>query len=158
MICCAGISVFCITNRWRKAEVDEKLFSTFKKTLGIVIINMLSSANIILQRGGIWNLAQTQMWCFIVKFQVSPLRRRMFVINTTISVVFKPNTMDKSWCLSQTPQFFQTPHFLVNFGLIKFWSFESLIWIGRGVKLESLSRSLYYQVLEARLWLHCQFC
>ena len=47
-----------------------------------------------LRRGGIWNLAQTPRkffsvsfeifpWCLKAKFQIPPLRRRMFVINIT---------------------------------------------------------------------------
>ena len=63
------------------------------------------SANIILWSGWIWNFQTPRLlsfeiflWCLKAKFEISPLRRRMFVINTTIWVVFEPNTTAKTWC------------------------------------------------------------
>ena len=81
-------------------------------------------AKIILRRGQIWNFPNesnrqkidtkfpslvslspffkckhpsAERWCLRAKFQVQPLPSRMFVINTTIRMVFEPNTTEKTW-------------------------------------------------------------
>ena len=87
------------------------------------------------------------LWCLKAKFRIPALRRRMFVNNTTIRVVFEPNTTEKKWCLSWTPH--------ISSGIwLKFWNFEALNWVeSRAGKSKSLIRWKRRKGRKRRIWL-----
>ena len=103
-------------------------------------------AKIILRRGQIWNFPNessrqktntkfpslvslspffkckrpfAERWCLRAKFQVPPLPRQMFVINTTIWMVFEPKTTEKNLVWLKHNVFSQTfkRHVFVEFCL-----------------------------------------
>ena len=122
------------------------------------------SAKIILRRGQIWNFPNesnrqkidtkfpslvslspffkckhpsAERWCLRAKFQIPPFHRRIFVINTTIRMVFEPNTTEKNVVFDWKTMFLSSnTTFFCGF-LPKFWNFEALGWVESGVTMES---------------------
>ena len=128
-----------------------------------------------------------RVFFFNAKFQTPPLRRRMFVINTTTVVLLRRN----KWCLgkSEISKFFrgvwakhhfkfhgvwakhhfkfflwcltQTPRFLSGIWL-KFWNLEALIWAESGVinRRLTITTCEHFQVLYKWMneWMKFYFC
>ena len=79
--------------RWivDRAPVVFIFWTLSEKTLKI-ISNL--SANMLQQRGGIWNLAQNLTSCLKAKFKIPPLCENMLAISTLLCQYFESNTRD----------------------------------------------------------------